>query len=108
MSDDVSERAQCEGLELELLEHSGQLEVAMMEISSLQQKIAGLEEECLDRNKMAKEWYDALQVYVQLNFIAYTRQESMCNNVSDLSWLGAHSVVYLRGPWVKIYFVLFP
>lgn len=55
------ERAQCEGLELELLEHSGQLEVAMMEISSLQQKIAGLEEECLDRNKMAKEWYDALQ-----------------------------------------------
>lgn len=59
-----AEKARCEGLELELLETTGQLEVAMMEISSLQQKSSGLEEECLERNKMAKEWYDALQASV--------------------------------------------
>ena len=45
-----------------MLEVSGQLEVAVMEVGSLQQKIVGLEEECEERNKMAKEWYDALQV----------------------------------------------
>lgn len=56
------EKARCEGLELEVLKSSGELEVAMMEISALQQKVAGLEEECQDQNKMAKEWYDALQV----------------------------------------------
>lgn len=60
----VLEKNRCEGLELQMLELSGQLEVAMMEIDTLQQKLAGLEEECQDRNKMAKEWYDALQVGV--------------------------------------------
>jgi hypothetical protein len=49
-------------VELELMETRGELEVAMMEITSLQQKLSGLEEECLERNKMAKESYDALQV----------------------------------------------
>ena len=57
----IAEKARCEGLELELMETRGQLEVAVMEISSLQQKSTELEEECLERNKMAKEWYDALQ-----------------------------------------------
>ena len=52
----------CEGLELEMMEKAGELEVAMMEITTLQQKIAGLEEECLERDKTAKEWYDAMQV----------------------------------------------
>ena len=59
------ERAQREGLELELLDSKGELEVAMMEISSLQQKLSGQEEECVERNKIAKEWYDALQVYTR-------------------------------------------
>lgn len=58
----IAEKARCEGLELEMMETRGQLEVAVMEISSLQQKSNELEEECLERNKMAKEWYDALQV----------------------------------------------
>lgn len=44
------------------MEDRGLLEVAMMEISALQQKTVGLEEECEEKNKMAKEWYDALQV----------------------------------------------
>ncbi len=56
------EKTRCETLELELLEMTGQLEVALLEVSTLQQKVDGLEEECQERNRMAKEWYDALQV----------------------------------------------
>lgn len=62
----IAVKVHSESLELDLLEARGQLEVAMMEISSLQQKCGGLEEECLERNKMAKEWYDALQASCML------------------------------------------
>ena len=44
------------------MEDRGQLELSTMEISALQQKTVGLEEECEEKSKMAKEWYDALQV----------------------------------------------
>lgn len=57
-----TEKCRCEGLELELLEGKGLMKVAEMEVGALQQKITALEEECQDRNKMAKEWYDALRV----------------------------------------------
>ena len=53
------EKAKCEDLELQVLEERGQLEVATMEIATLQQKLAGLEEE---HNRVTKEWCDALQV----------------------------------------------
>ena len=33
-----------------------------VELASLQEKVASLEEECQDRNRMANEWYEALQV----------------------------------------------
>lgn len=45
-----------------MLEEEGRAKVAEMDVASLQQKVATLEEECEDRNRMAKEWYDDLQV----------------------------------------------
>ncbi len=47
---------------MELVEEKGRADVAEMECGSLQQKIVSLEDECEERNKMAKEWYDSLQV----------------------------------------------
>ena len=58
----IAEKTRCEGLELQMLEVSGELEVALMEVGTLQQKVVKLEEECQDRNKMANEWFQALQV----------------------------------------------
>lgn len=46
-----------------MLEERGRLEVATVENVALQEKLVGLEEECQERNKMAKEWYDSLQVH---------------------------------------------
>lgn len=62
----ATEKNRSESLELQLLEVSGQLEVSLVEVSTLQHKLAVLEEECEERNKMAKEWYDALQVWRRL------------------------------------------
>ena len=59
----VLEKTRCETLELKLLESAGQLEIALLDVYTLQEKIVGLEEECQERNKIAKEWYDALQVH---------------------------------------------
>lgn len=50
-------------MEIELLNVRGQLEVAMVESSSLQQRLSELEEECAESNKMVKEGRDALQVF---------------------------------------------
>ena len=56
------EKSRCERLEMDMLEEEGRAKVAEMDVASLQQKVATLEEECEDRNRMAKEWYDDLQV----------------------------------------------
>jgi len=45
-----------------VLEEQGRAQVAEMELASLQEKVEALEEECQERNRMAKEWYDDLQV----------------------------------------------
>ena len=58
----LTEKAHSEELHLLLVESEGGAEMLSVEVASLHEKVASLEEECQDRCRMANEWYEALRV----------------------------------------------